>query len=124
MYKTTLPQLTRKTFSQLTTNNVVTKASLVRFNSSSSYNNNSKLELDTTGTNTATANKEKQQEAKPDKIPFMPVINIPETEFAHNAFFSLYRPLLGLSDKDEKPFFSNKPQLTEEELEQQKCKQF
>ncbi|KAI8374202.1 uncharacterized protein BYT42DRAFT_547281 [Radiomyces spectabilis] len=40
----------------------------------------------------------------------MPVINIPETEFAHNAFFSLYRPLLGLSSDDEKPFFHNQNQ--------------
>jgi hypothetical protein len=45
------------------------------------------------------------ENAKNFKIPFMPVINIPETEFAHNAFFSLHRPLLGLSDEDEKPFF-------------------
>ncbi|ORZ13248.1 hypothetical protein BCR42DRAFT_453266 [Absidia repens] len=42
-------------------------------------------------------------------LSFMPVINIPQTEFAHNAFFSLHRPLLGLADDDEKPFFSNKP---------------
>ncbi|KAI8641147.1 hypothetical protein BD408DRAFT_346677 [Parasitella parasitica] len=27
----------------------------------------------------------------------MPVVNIPVAEFAHNAFFSLHRPLLGLS---------------------------
>jgi hypothetical protein len=46
-------------------------------------------------------------------LSFMPVINIPQTEFAHNAFFSLHRPLLGLADEDEKPFFSNKP--TEDE---------
>ncbi|KAL9545488.1 hypothetical protein MBANPS3_007130 [Mucor bainieri] len=46
--------------------------------------------------------------AKSTKIPFMPVINIPETEFAHHSFFSLHRPLLGLSDDDEKPFFNSK----------------
>lgn len=40
---------------------------------------------------------------------FMPVINIPQTEFAHNAFFSLHRPLLGLADEEEKPFFSKHP---------------
>ncbi|CAO3648232.1 unnamed protein product [Cunninghamella echinulata] len=47
----------------------------------------------------------------------MPVINIPQTEFAHNAFFSLHRPLLGLSSEDEKPFFSN--QHIEEEGDEQ-----
>lgn len=31
-------------------------------------------------------------------------IDIPEKELAHNTFFSLHRPLLGLSDK--RPFFS------------------
>lgn len=113
MYKRPLFQLTRKTCTQ--------RAAFVRFNSS--FNNN-KLELGTTD-NTATATKkDKDDKPKNDfkKIPFMPVINIPETEFAHNAFFSLYRPLLGLSDKDEKPFFSNKSGLTQEELEEQKRK--
>ncbi|KAI8882332.1 hypothetical protein K501DRAFT_285922 [Backusella circina FSU 941] len=31
----------------------------------------------------------------------MPVINIPESELAYNAFFSLHRPLLGLSGEEE-----------------------
>jgi hypothetical protein len=45
---------------------------------------------------------------EPTSLPFMPVIHIPQTEFAHNAFFSLHRPLLGLEDdKMDKPFFSN-----------------
>ncbi|CAO3641290.1 unnamed protein product [Cunninghamella blakesleeana] len=47
----------------------------------------------------------------------MPVVNIPQTEFAHNAFFSLHRPLLGLSSEDERPFFSNQP--VEEEGDEQ-----
>lgn len=42
-----------------------------------------------------------EQKPKPTKAPeipsFMPVINIPESELAHNAFYSLHRPLLGLS---------------------------
>ncbi|CEP17141.1 hypothetical protein [Parasitella parasitica] len=33
----------------------------------------------------------------PDIPSFMPVVNIPVAELAHNAFFSLHRPLLGLS---------------------------
>jgi hypothetical protein len=33
----------------------------------------------------------------PDIPSFMPVVNIPVTELAHNAFYSLHRPLLGLS---------------------------
>ncbi|KAI8065283.1 hypothetical protein BC940DRAFT_334944 [Gongronella butleri] len=40
-------------------------------------------------------------------IAFMPVINIPQTEFLYNAFFSLNRPLLGLQDDSEKPFFAS-----------------
>jgi hypothetical protein len=93
----------------------------VRFNSSSSVNN--KLELDTATSTSATSasdskkvNIAKEKEEK--KLSFMPVINIPETEFAHHTFFSLDRPLLGLSDEEEKPFFSNKAEISEEE----KCK--
>lgn len=45
--------------------------------------------------------KEKTTEEKKARAPvipsFMPVVNIPVTEFAHNAFYSLHRPLLGLS---------------------------
>ncbi|KAG1466217.1 hypothetical protein G6F56_004730 [Rhizopus delemar] len=33
----------------------------------------------------------------PEVISFMPVINIPLSELAFNAFYSLHRPLLGLS---------------------------
>ncbi|KAI8086342.1 uncharacterized protein BX664DRAFT_335564 [Halteromyces radiatus] len=51
-------------------------------------------------------------------LSFMPVINIPQTEFAHNAFFSLHRPLLGLADEEEKPFFSNQPHEDEDVDEQ------
>jgi hypothetical protein len=106
--------------------------STVRFNSSSV-----KVQPNTTTTSTtttATVDKEKALNASTkskeqleleannkNKIPFMPVINIPETEFAHNAFFSLYRPLLGLSDEDETPFFSKKPVQSEEERNQEKC---
>lgn len=40
----------------------------------------------------------KDNVTKAPEIPsFMPVINIPVTELAHNAFYSLHRPLLGLS---------------------------
>lgn len=42
----------------------------------------------------------------PERLSFMPVINLPEAEFAHNAFFSLHRPLLGLSLDEERSFFS------------------
>ncbi|KAG0182296.1 hypothetical protein DFQ28_005401 [Apophysomyces sp. BC1034] len=47
---------------------------------------------------------------------FMPVINIPETEFAHNAFFSLHRPLLGLQTDHERPFFSNADEQADDDL--------
>ncbi|KAI9484366.1 hypothetical protein BDB00DRAFT_878943 [Zychaea mexicana] len=41
-----------------------------------------------------------------ERLSFMPVVNMPEAEFAHNAFFSLHRPLLGLSSDEERPFFT------------------
>ncbi|KAF7731431.1 hypothetical protein EC973_000239 [Apophysomyces ossiformis] len=50
------------------------------------------------------------------KPSFMPVINIPETEFAHNAFFSLHRPLLGLQTDHERPFFSNADEQVDDDL--------
>ncbi|GAA5806151.1 hypothetical protein EDC94DRAFT_698779 [Helicostylum pulchrum] len=100
----------------------------VRFNSSV----NNKLQLNNATTPT-TVEKEKTlskpNEPKPTEpfglenkpeISFVPVINIPKTEFAHHSFFSLYRPLLGLSDENETPFFSNKLPKTEEEVEQEK----
>lgn len=60
-------------------------------------------------------NEKKKQEAMPKPSPqkaarapdipsFMPVVNIPLTELAHNAFYSLHRPLLGLSTP--KPFLA------------------
>lgn len=44
----------------------------------------------------------------PERLSFMPVVNMPQAEFAHNAFFSLHRPLLGLSCDEERPFFSSR----------------
>ncbi|KAL9558011.1 hypothetical protein MBANPS3_001111 [Mucor bainieri] len=64
--------------------------------SSSSYNND----------NSKDSKDKKQQMTKPaaqatsrapDIPSFMPVVNIPVAELAHNAFYSLHRPLLGLS---------------------------
>lgn len=49
-------------------------------------------------TSTAANSSKKKTIPKAPEIPsFMPVINIPVTELAHNAFYSLHRPLLGLS---------------------------
>ncbi|KAI8980380.1 hypothetical protein BDB01DRAFT_762280 [Pilobolus umbonatus] len=86
---TAIRQLTRRQ-SALTT----------RFSSSCNNNNNKQTKDD---------NKEKKPYAIKKNISFMPVINIPENELAHNAFFSLHRPLLGLSEFDikERPFFSS-----------------
>lgn len=105
-------------------------ATTTRFNSSSVGKlNNSSSSTSTTAT-TATAdnnqlnnsNNNKLNVELEKKIPFMPVINIPETEFAHHSFFSLHRPLLGLSDEDETPFFSQKQPKSEGEREQEKSK--
>lgn len=99
----------------------------VRFNSSV----NNKLQLNNATTPTTTTVEKEKTPSKPNEpfelenkpeISFVPVINIPKTEFAHHSFFSLYRPLLGLSDENETPFFSNKLPKTEEEVEQEKCK--
>ncbi|KAG1525367.1 hypothetical protein G6F52_003392 [Rhizopus delemar] len=63
----------------------------------------------------------KEQEEKTaksiDKVSFMPVINIPEKELAHNAFFSLHRPLLGLSSTNKRPFFSTTSVEEQQEAE-------
>ncbi|KAI7870824.1 hypothetical protein BDF14DRAFT_1879066 [Spinellus fusiger] len=63
--------------------------------------------------------KKKASLAKPTlpRHAFVPVINIPESELAHNAFFSLHRPLLGLSNDEEKPFFTPVPTPAEMERE-------
>lgn len=105
------------------------KPSFVRFNSSSVGNkvqlNNSTTTTTATAT-TASVDKEvvntKPTDSESKKIAFVPVINIPETEFAHNAFFSLYRPLLGLSDENETPFFAQKTLQSQEEKDQEKRK--
>ncbi|GAN10698.1 hypothetical protein MAM1_0388d10243 [Mucor ambiguus] len=102
----------------------VTKSVFVRLSSSSSSSATkleNVVEKDKAAAKPSTNNSGEQQQqqqqqpfqlaadkAKSAKIPFMPVINIPETEFAHHSFFSLHRPLLGLSDDDEKPFFNSK----------------
>lgn len=66
----------------------------------------------------------KEQEEKTaksiDKVSFMPVINIPEKELAHNAFFSLHRPLLGLSSTNKRPFFSTTSVEEQQEAESKK----
>lgn len=57
-----------------------------RFYSHSDNNNKNEKQVKT----------EKKTRA-PDIPSFMPVVNIPVAELAHNAFYSLHRPLLGLS---------------------------
>lgn len=133
----------QRIFLQLTTKKGLSKplATAARFNSSSvgklnnssSSNNTSSTTTTTTTANTATADNNNTQLNNSNvnvelenntklRIPFMPVINIPETEFAHHSFFSLHRPLLGLSDEDETPFFSQKQTKSQEEREQEKSK--
>jgi hypothetical protein len=59
------------------------------------------------GSNPNSSNPEevKRQTSAP-RLPFVPVINIPEQELAHTAFFALHRPLLGLANED-KPYFGH-----------------
>lgn len=131
-----LPQLTsKKGLSQHLTNSVRFNSSSVgKLNNSPSSSNTSSTTATTTSTTTASSttgdnnnnqlnnsNENVDLENNPNlRIPFMPVINIPETEFAHHSFFSLHRPLLGLSDEDETPFFSQKQAKSQEEREQEK----
>ncbi|KAI9281894.1 hypothetical protein BY458DRAFT_498362 [Sporodiniella umbellata] len=49
-----------------------------------------------------TVDKKTPKKSPSEVIPYMPVINIPVSELAFNAFYSLHRPLLGLSAP--KPF--------------------
>ncbi|KAI8388579.1 uncharacterized protein BYT42DRAFT_603062 [Radiomyces spectabilis] len=45
---------------------------------------------------------------------FMPVVNVPISQLAHSAFFSLHRPLLGLTSDDHDHFWkSQEPNNTE-----------
>ncbi|KAI8344770.1 hypothetical protein BC941DRAFT_409575 [Chlamydoabsidia padenii] len=109
----------------LNSNNVVLSTHSLRFTTIRSYTSsfsNGKGHDSNNNQNQSTKDEEEkiankkdtQQEPFVSKQPstiesnfsFMPVINIPQTEFAHNAFFSLHRPLLGLADEEEKPFFS------------------
>lgn len=123
-YKTNFYALSRRSSN-------ITRSIFVRYSSSSSSSSSSTDKLENVvakqkaAAKSTTKSGEQQQQqqqpfnltenAKSSKIPFMPVINIPETEFAHNAFFSLHRPLLGLSDEDEKPFFNNKSEKQDQE---------
>lgn len=108
-----------------------TRTVFVRLSSSSSSATKLEnvVEKDKAAAKPSTNNSGEQQQQQPfqlaadkvksAKIPFMPVINIPETEFAHHSFFSLHRPLLGLSEDDEKPFFNSR---STEEQDQEKRK--
>ncbi|CEI86037.1 hypothetical protein RMCBS344292_00483 [Rhizopus microsporus] len=62
-----------------------------------------------------TNHKKPARKPVPDVISFMPVVNIPMTELAFNAFYSLHRPLLGLSIP--RPFMAGNMvgQITKEE---------
>lgn len=65
-----------------------------RHSSSSSYNDNSE---DKDKKQQITKSTTQKKNRAPDIPSFMPVVNIPVAELAHNAFYSLHRPLLGLS---------------------------
>ncbi|GAB5591460.1 hypothetical protein Unana1_06360 [Umbelopsis nana] len=51
---------------------------------------------------------EEKRQSAATRLPFVPVINIPEQELAHTAFFALHRPLLGLANEDV-PYFGHQP---------------
>lgn len=60
------------------------------------------------GSNPDSNKTETKRQAPAVRLPFVPVINIPEQELAHTAFFALHRPLLGLANEDV-PYFGHVP---------------
>ncbi|CAO3677885.1 unnamed protein product [Umbelopsis ramanniana] len=60
------------------------------------------------GSNPDSNKTETKRQAPAVRLPFVPVINIPEQELAHTAFFALHRPLLGLANEDV-PYFGHQP---------------
>ncbi|KAG2188912.1 hypothetical protein INT44_004052 [Umbelopsis vinacea] len=58
------------------------------------------------GSNPDSNKTETKRQAPAVRLPFVPVINIPEQELAHTAFFALHRPLLGLANEDV-PYFGH-----------------
>ncbi|OZJ02891.1 hypothetical protein BZG36_03800 [Bifiguratus adelaidae] len=76
--------------------------------SSSDDGRKAKAEADATKSgnlnSASSTNNAHKANAPTHKQPFIAVINVPEGEFAHNAFFSLHRPLLGLAN-EERAFF-------------------
>ncbi|KAH8556267.1 hypothetical protein BGW37DRAFT_462568 [Umbelopsis sp. PMI_123] len=60
------------------------------------------------GSNPDSNKAESKRPAPGPRLPFVPVINIPEQELAHTAFFALHRPLLGLANEDV-PYFGHQP---------------
>ena len=84
----------RKTFGKFTLLPSCEQKQQKRNSSSSSYNDNNE---DKDKKQQITKSTTQKKNCAPDIPSFMPVINIPVAELAHNAFFSLHRPLLGLS---------------------------
>jgi hypothetical protein len=60
------------------------------------------------GSNPDTKADDTKRQTPTARLPFVPVINIPEQELAHTAFFALHRPLLGLANEDV-PYFGHQP---------------
>ncbi|KAI9257140.1 hypothetical protein BDA99DRAFT_131698 [Phascolomyces articulosus] len=76
-------------------------------NSSNNKDNDQTNQVPTTQQQQQQQQSREQDEVVREQLSFMPVVNMPEAEFAHNAFFSLHRPLLGLSADEERPFFTS-----------------
>ncbi|CEI87195.1 hypothetical protein RMCBS344292_01613 [Rhizopus microsporus] len=94
-----------------------------RFGSSSCDNDAKEVKLRNKGQEKSSTNSSdnnnnnNNNNSKKKPLSFVPVINIPEKELAHNAFFALHRPLLGLSNENTKPFFSSRPLEEEQQAE-------
>jgi hypothetical protein len=96
--RSTLNRVTcTKRFSSSIKNNNNDKDNVKELSASTQQQQEQQKELTNSSSQTAAA-------AAPDNnaTSFMPVVNIPVAELAHSAFYSLHRPLLGLSSP--KPF--------------------
>lgn len=109
----------RKTIGKLARLPACDKKQQKRGSSSSSCNDNSKDNKDKKQQMTKSTTQKKTR--APDIPSFMPVVNIPVAELAHNAFYSLHRPLLGLSTP--RPFLAgNMVGQIQKEEDNNECK--
>lgn len=91
--------IVRSSFRTVSTRATFCLSTTTKRYSSSIKNNNSEHVKEMSA---STQQQQQNKKTAEKTYSFMPVVNIPVAELAHNAFYSLHRPLLGLSSP--KPF--------------------